>query len=71
MATQKTNWREEIVQHIKDCGHSLVNNAENIVSGYKYPKELTITCYFGNEGDLPMINVDMDFYPEKFIDRYS
>lgn len=65
------NWREEIIQQIKDCGQSLIDNAENIVSDYKYAKGFTITCYLGREGDSPRINVDTDFYPEKFIERYS
>lgn len=65
------NWKEEMIQQIKDCGQSMVDNAENIVNDYKYQKrELIITCYIGSEGDLPRINVDTDFYPEQFIERY-
>ncbi len=71
MTLQESKWGKEIVQQIKDCGQSLIDNAENIVSGYKYPKEFAITCYLGREGDLPRINVDIDFYPEKFVERYS
>lgn len=32
------NWREEIIQNIKDCGQALIDNAENIVSNYKYAR---------------------------------
>lgn len=68
----KDNWKGEMIQQIKDCGQSLIDNAENIVNDYKYLKgEFIITCYIGREGDLPRINVDTDFYPEKFIERYS
>ena len=61
--------REEIIQNIKDCGQSLIDNAENIVSNYKYARGFTITCYVDNTSDVPYISVDTDFYPEKFIER--
>ena len=38
-------WKEEIIQNIKDCGQSLIDNAENIVGDYKYARGFTITCY--------------------------
>lgn len=63
------NWREQIIQNIKDCGQSLMDNAENIVSGYKYARGFTITCYVDEKDEAPYINVDTDFYPEKFIER--
>ena len=47
----------------------MIDNAENIVSNYKYARGFTITCYVDNTGDAPYISVDTDFYPEKFIER--
>lgn len=60
----------DLVQNIKDCGLSMVNNAEKIVSGlppfYSY---LTITCY-PSEPDKPAyINVSYDFIPEGIINK--
>lgn len=65
------NWREQIIQNIKDCGQSLMDNAESIVSDYKYARGFTITCYVNEEDRAPYISVSADFYPEKFIERRS
>lgn len=65
----KNNWKEEIIQNIKDCGQSLIDNAENIVSDYKYTRGFTITCYVGERDEAPYISVDTSFYPEKLIER--
>lgn len=64
------NYKEQIVQNIKDCGQSLIDNAENIVSNYKYAREFTITCYVNETNEPPYISVDTTFYPEKFIERH-
>lgn len=63
------SWREKIIQNIKDCGQSLIDNAENIVNDYKYVKDITITCYVGERDEAPYINVDTEFYPEKQVER--
>ena len=66
--------REDFVQHIKDCGQSLIDNAENIYNNYKYPNGLTIICYiteYDGNRDIPKITIEQNFYPEKFIERYS
>ena len=62
--------REDVIQNIKDCGQSLIDNAEKIVSDYKHTNDsLIITCYVNEEGRVPYINVNIDFVPEKFIER--
>lgn len=70
MAIDTNRGKERIIQNIKDCGQSLMDNAENIVSGYKYARRFTITCYVDEKGEAPYINIDTDFYPEKFIERH-
>ena len=70
MAIDTNSGKERIIQNIKDCGQSLIDNAENIVSGYKYARGFTITCYVDEKGEAPYINIDTDFYPEKFIERH-
>mgnify|MGYP000758115648 CR=1 FL=1 len=64
------NWREQIIQNIKDCGQAIMDNAENIVDGYKYARGFTITCYVDDNGEPPYVSVNTDFYPEKFIERH-
>ena len=63
------NFREELIQNIKDCGQSLIDNAEKIVVDYKFLTDLTITCYVNERGHAPYINVSTDFVPEKFVER--
>lgn len=59
-----------IAQNIKDCGQSLIDNAETIANSYKYTKGLMITCYVDDLNEAPYINVSADFVPEKTIARY-
>ena len=63
--------KEELIQNIKDCGQSLIDNAENIANNYKYMSDLTITCYPAEMDAEPYINVSTDFVPEKYIERYT
>ena len=67
---ENTSWKEEVIQNIKDCGQSLIDNAENIVSDYKYATNFVITCYVSERDEAPYISVDAEFYPEKTIERY-
>ena len=64
------NRKETIIQNIKDCGQSLIDNAEKIVSDYKYARGFAITCYADERNEAPYISVDVSFYPEKFIERH-
>lgn len=60
---------KDIIQNIKDCGQSLIVNAEKIANNYKYRFGLTITCYIDSAEDTPYISVDTDFIPEGYIER--
>lgn len=64
------NYHEEIIQHIKDIGQSLIDNAETMVD-YKYLKDIVITCHIIDDEEASYIKVDTEYYPEKFIERYS
>lgn len=74
MAVDTGRSKEKFIQNIKDCGQSLIDNAEKIYNDYEYSGGLTITCYitesYGNR-DVPKIMIEQEFYPEKFIKRYS
>ena len=63
------NSREEIIQNIKDCGQSLIDNAEEMVGNHKFLTDITITCYVSERYYPPYINVSTDFLPENFIER--
>ena len=58
--------KEELVQSIKDCGQSLIDNAEKIAA-YEYLNDLTIICYPMEDNRLPRINIDTHITPEKFV----
>ena len=63
--------KEEMIMRVRDCGHEIFRNAENIVNNFNYSTDLTITCYIGwdNDGTTPRINVETEFIPERFIKR--
>lgn len=62
--------KNNIVQNIKDCGESLINNAEKIAAGLpEYSTGLSLTCYPDEKDEAIYINVNYDFVPEKFVDR--
>lgn len=61
--------REDIIQNIKDCGQSLIDNAETIVGDYKFFRDVTITCYANERDESPYISIDTSFVPENFIER--
>ena len=65
------NRKAELIQNIKDCGQSLIDNAENIANNYKYMNDLTITCYVEEVGEPPYISVDSYFVPENFVERFK
>lgn len=65
------NYKETIIQNIKDCGQSLIDNAENIVGDYKYARGFMINCFVDGINEAPHISVGVDFCPEHFIERLN
>ena len=62
----------DIVKNIKDCGQSLIDNAEKIAGNLpKYSKCLSLTCYPAESDEPIYVNVSYDFIPEKFFARCS
>ena len=63
------DYKEKIIQKIKDSGQSYVDNAKNIRT---FKKEYNIKwCSINEINDAPQISVDIDFYPEYLIDRLN
>ena len=64
--------KNDITQNIKDCGQSLIDNAEKIAGGLPtYANRLSLTCYPDEKDEAIYINVSYDFIPEEFIERLS
>lgn len=62
----------DVVQNIKDCGQSLIDNAEKIVDGLpSYSRDLYLTCHPSEVEQAIYINVSYDFIPKEFINRVS
>lgn len=62
----------DIVQNIKDCGQSLIDNAEKIVAGMPpYSQDLYLTCHPTELEQAVYVNVSYDFIPKEFINRVS
>lgn len=62
--------KNDLVQNIKDCGQSLIDNAERIAGGLPmYSKNLSLTCYPAEKDEAIYINVNYDFAPENYIER--
>lgn len=54
--------REELVEEIKLCGKSIIENAESIVGNEAYLGSLQVTIYV-NPAEPIRINIDRDYYP--------
>ena len=49
--------REQIIQNIKDCGQSLIDNAEKMIGDYQFFRDITITCYVNETDQAPMLTL--------------
>lgn len=63
------NWKERIIQNIKNCGQALIDDAENIVNSHNHIRDISIICYVC--GDDVHYNVDVEYFPKEFIDRLT
>ncbi len=62
--------KNNIIENIRDCGQTLIDNAVKIVCGLpKYATNLSLTCYPDEKDQAININVSYDFTPENFVDR--
>ena len=67
---EKNRFYDKAIWMLKQCGQSLIDNAETIVGGYRYQTgdlDITITI---NEREAPSIRVDQEFLPEGFLFGY-
>lgn len=61
--------KEELIEHIKSCGQSIIDNAEKIVGDYKFDAGTYIELHVGKCDELPYISVKKDFIPERFVEK--
>lgn len=60
--------KQELARRIKEIGESLIKNAESIVGNEQYVKSIYISAKVSTSDD-PVIELDKEFWPERFIDR--
>lgn len=59
---------KNVVEQLKECGESIILNAESIVGSERYATDIIVTIKLSG-GEAPVINIDRDFLPEKFVER--
>lgn len=57
---------EQLVDEVRACGQSIIDNAESIVGNYRYQTDIDITAYIHME-ESPTINVGTNFIPEGVV----
>ena len=65
----RVKYKEELIEHIKACGQSIIDNAEKIVGDYKFDTGTYIELHVGNCDEAPYISVTKDFIPERFVEN--
>ena len=63
--TYDKTYREELIEHIKACAQSIIDNAEKIVWDYKFDAGTYIELHVGKCDEAPYISVTKDFIPER------
>lgn len=61
--------RNDFVHAIKDCGQSVVDNAEKIYNSFQYSTEGIQIMIEVDMKCIPTITVVNKFFPEAFIER--
>lgn len=66
---EKNKKYNQTVEWLKECGRSIIDNAETIAGGYQYQMgdlDVIITI---NDTDVPTIRVSQQFMPELMVER--
>lgn len=71
MAEQKQiKTREDLINDVRICGQSIINNAENIVGDERYfLKGIIQFIIQRNDNSIPTIQISREFVPEQYIEN--
>lgn len=70
MANKIMYTREELLEQIKQCGQSIIDNAESILGNERYFTGVTISFdIFRNANLIPDIEIKRQFTPELQIEN--
>lgn len=62
---------KKLIETVKNCGQSIIDNAAYIVGDYQYQTEITVSFTVGVENEVPEISAEVRWLPEKEVDRYK
>lgn len=60
---------DELVQRLKDCAESIIENAESIVGNEEFISGLTIELNIDSYDEAPTIILNREFVAENYINR--
>jgi len=60
---------ERLVEIVKNCGQTIIDNAESIVGDYQYQTKITVSFEVGMVDSFPEITATSQWCPEKEIAR--
>lgn len=63
--------KKELARRIREIGESLIKNAESIVGNEEYLASIYISADITTTDSHPVVRVEKEFYPEKYIERSS
>ena len=63
--------KEELIARIKECGQSLIDNAESIVGNEKTLQKINIDIDVDSIDRVPTINIRREIIPEKWLERIA
>ncbi|MFQ9178135.1 MAG: hypothetical protein ACLS6Q_07810 [Christensenellaceae bacterium] len=58
---------EKLIETVKNCGQSIIDNAESIVGDFDYHMQINVSFTVGMSDSLPEISVENTFIPENEI----
>lgn len=62
--------RDELIQQIKNCGQSIIDNAESILGNERYFESITIIFDINRDKNcIPDIQIQRRFIPESEIEN--
>ena len=59
---------EKLIEKVKNCGQTIIDNAESIVGDYKYQTEICVMFTIGMSNDPIEISAEQRWIPEAEIE---
>lgn len=60
---------EQLIEKVKNCGQSIIDNAESIVGDVRYQTDIDIYINISMDGEPPEVSATSRWIPEKEVER--